>query len=207
MYIHVCLSLSVSVSLSGPHRHTLRSTGHTHTLTTIWSNLNLHPEKPLPWWQANLNPHPEALSFSHIFSFPPSLHLFFLCHIQTTDSPPRWLYAPPPSSPLWLAVCSRQSHKREWLRFGVVGRLASGSEVGFRLSVGLRFWGLVGFQPLWPPTPSLCSPHTTRGEYPKTHTHTLRGHTTHVFFWKTHRKISFVTEKQFLRVKSVNVVT
>lgn len=93
-----------------------------HTLTTVWSNLNLHPEKPLPWWQTNLNPHPDALSFSHSFSFPLSLHLFSVCHLQ------------PPDSPMVVAPPATINHTGEngfglglWAGWPQVRRLASGS--------------------------------------------------------------------------------
>lgn len=54
-----------------------------HTLTTIWSNPNLHPERPFPWWLTKLKPHPEGFSFSCFFSFTASLHPFCLSHTNT----------------------------------------------------------------------------------------------------------------------------
>lgn len=54
-----------------------------HTLTTIWSKPNLHPERPFPWWLTKLKPHPEGFSFPCFFSFTASLHPLCLSHTDT----------------------------------------------------------------------------------------------------------------------------
>lgn len=95
---------------------------HTNTLTTVWSNLNLHPEKPLPRWQTNLKPHPEALSFS---SHHPSTNKHLTAPLTNSKPPPLhhccdWLFA---------AVNPRGENSfglRLWALWLQVQRLASG---------------------------------------------------------------------------------
>lgn len=154
----------------------VQSLRHMHTLTTIWSNPNLHPEKPFPWWLTNLKPHPEGLSFACFFSFIASLHLICLCHIKHETASVSLL--PIRLSALSLAPFSCQSYRWGWLWFEVVATLASGSEVRFQRNTGFRFWGLFGFS-LSDHQHHLSTDFKTEGEYPKhtynlshTHTHT-----------------------------------
>lgn len=98
---------------------------HMHALTTIWSNPNLHPEKPFPWWLTNLKPHPEGHSFSCF-----CIHLFCPCHIQTHDSPPVVTAHSPPLSPHWLLLAVNQTGEddfglRLWPHWLQVQRLGS----------------------------------------------------------------------------------
>lgn len=111
------------VSFSCPHTHT-----PTQALTTVWSNFNLHPEKPLPWWQTNLKPHPEGLSFSCFISFPASL----VPHTSTSTRQPLFWY---PSFPNpccdWLFAAVNHTGEddfglRLWPLWLQVQRLSSG---------------------------------------------------------------------------------
>lgn len=178
------------------HTHTEVDRPHTntHTLTSIWSNLNLHPEKPLPWWQTELKPHPAALSISHFSSFPPSLIYSFSVTYKHHSAPLADHRSRPCPRRDWLFAAAHRTGKSGsglglWAGWPQVRRLAPGWVLVF------RFWGLVGFSlsdHQHHLSLCVCSPPTSPGEYPKTHTqthtHWFRPHHKHGFFWKTHKR-------------------
>lgn len=114
-----------------------------HTLTTIWSNPNLHRERPFPWWLTKLKPHPEGFSFSCFFSFTASLHPFCLSHTNTRQ--PLCCY--PPCSH-WLLTAVNYTGEddfglRLWPHWLQVQRLDTSTTLVL---------GFIWFQPFWPPT-------------------------------------------------------
>ena len=164
------------------HGHTLRWTGHTHL------NHNLvKPQFASREATSMMTTEPKATSWS---SFLLSVRLFIsvppppfsVSPIHTPDTPPSSEAAD------WLSV----PQVRQALVWGC-------GKVGFRLSVGFRFWGLVWFQPLWPPTSPLCSPHTTQGEYPKAHTQTHKDTQTHTYTHFSIRHSLYLYVTNFLK--------
>lgn len=154
-----------------PHTHT-----PTQALTTIWSNFNLHPEKPLPWWQTNLKPHPEGLSFSCFISFPASL----VPHTSTRQ-PLFWYPSFPNPCCDWLFAAVNHTGEddfglRLWPLWLQVQRLTS----GWSLVLGFGVYLVSTYL-----TTSTClsAAHTRHKVSSPKNTHYVCG-----FIWKTHNK-------------------